>query len=141
MYDARNIYVMSKGFMPSNCSCAQVDFSPLIHATHIISNGTKDAPPNSKLTSTSVLQLRGNFQSSYDKTILPNGNQSSLLSIWSQLVWITRSNCYVVKMELRFNRPNDRNGCWAKLWIYWWIWPKDISRCFNSESLRGFHIE
>ena len=81
-----------------------------------MSNGMKDAPPNTKLTSTSVLQLRGN----YSKCSCNDKKSNNII------------------FSLRLNRTNDCNGCRAKLWIYWRIWTKDFSRRFNFKSLRGF---
>ena len=101
-----------------------------------MSNDMKDAPPNTKLISTSVLQLRGNiFNRPMTKPCYQMVN-GLVYGLEGHMIILSRD-----QNKFRFNRPNDSNGCRAKLWIYWWIRPKDISGCFNSKSLRGFHFE
>ena len=72
----------------------------------------KDAPPNTKLTSTSVLQLRGNiFTRPMTKLCyqMVNGLVYGLVhGLEGHMIIQSRD-----ENEFRFNRQNDSNGCRA----------------------------
>ena len=71
-------------------------------------NGMKDAPPNTKLTSTSVLQLRGNIFTRPMTKLCYQMVNGLVYGLEGHMIILSRD-----ENEFRFNRQNDSNGCRA----------------------------